>query len=262
MLADAAEAALYDLLNPWSPESWPADRFYHELLMAADSVLDVGCGTGAMLVYAREHGHRGRLAGLDPDPVALERARRRADIEWVEGAAADARWAGEFDLAVMTGHAFQCLVADGELRASLAAIHAALRAGGRFAFETRHPQARAWLDWNPANEQHITGPGGKPLRCWHEVQSVAGGVVAFTSTTAEPDGTVLSVGRSTLRFLDPPAIDAFLGAAGFRVTEQFGDWDRTPLTAASREIISIAASSGYSNSSLSRRLSIEAALDL
>ena len=240
MLSDAADAALYDLLNPWSPESWPADRFYHDLVMAAGSVLDVGCGTGAMLAYARERGHRGRLAGLDPDLAALERARRRADIEWVDGTAADARWTAEFDLAIMTGHAFQCLVTDDDLRASLAAIHAALRDSGRFAFETRHPQARAWLDWNPANGQDITGPGGHPMRFWHEVQSVAGDIVTFTSTTARPDGTVLSVGHSTLRFLAPPALNAFLAGAGFQIEAQYGDWDPAPLTTSSREIITIA----------------------
>ena len=237
---DADDAALYDLLNPWAPDSSPADRFYHDLVMTAGSVLDIGCGTGAMLTCAREHGHDGRLTGLDPDRAALDRARRRADIEWVEGTAADARWAACFDLAIMTGHAFQCLVTDDDVRASLAAIHSALRGGGRFAFETRHPQAHAWLDWNPANGQDIISPGGRTLRFWHDVKTADGGIVTFTSTTAHPDGTVLSVGHSTLRFLGPPALNAFLGEAGFQVEAQYGDWDHAPLTTASREIITVA----------------------
>ena len=74
----------------------------------------------------------------------LDRARHRTDIEWVSGVAADAAWDGEFDLATMTSNAFQHLVTDNELRASLTAIHASLRDGGRFVFGTRHPQARAW----------------------------------------------------------------------------------------------------------------------
>jgi 2-polyprenyl-3-methyl-5-hydroxy-6-metoxy-1,4-benzoquinol methylase len=39
--------------------------FYVPLVMLAQSVLDVGCGTGALLHAAREAGHAGRLCGLD-----------------------------------------------------------------------------------------------------------------------------------------------------------------------------------------------------
>jgi len=115
---DAAE--LYDLTNPWAAEQWPGDRFYNDLVMVAGSVLDVGCGTGQMLHEARARGHSGRLAGIDPDAAALRRARRRQDIEWVEGKAADISWQREFDLATMASHAFQCLQADEEIRLSLA----------------------------------------------------------------------------------------------------------------------------------------------
>lgn len=233
-------AALYDLLNPWDPDRYPGDRFYAGLLAGAGSVLDVGCGTGAMLHRLRADGHRGRLVGLDPDTEALARARRRTDVEWVEGTAADARWDGEFDLAVMTGHAFQFLVADEEIRASLAAVRTALRPGGRFAFETRHPQARAWLEWNPANAADITGVDGRPLRVWHEVDSVAGGAVAFHGTTATPDGRVLRVDRAVLRFLELPALNSLLAEAGYEIEAQYGDWERGPVGAGSREIVTVA----------------------
>jgi SAM-dependent methyltransferase len=240
VFSDADAAALYDLLNPWDPGLSPGDRFYHELVMAADSVLDIGCGTGAMLAYARDHGHRGRLAGLDPDQAALDRARRRTGIEWAAGTAADARWKADFDLATMTGHAFQCLVTDHDLRASLAAIHAALREGGHFVFETRHPQARAWQDWNPSNRSDITDGSGRALRVWHEVESVAGDVVTLTETTARPDGTVLRVDRTSLRFPGTQTLSTFLADAGFQIEDQYGGWYRGRITATSREIITIA----------------------
>jgi len=76
-----------------------------------------------MLRRAREQGHPGRLAGIGPDRAALARAgRRRADVEWAEGTARSIAWHGEFDLVTMVSHAFQCLVGDDDLRASLAAI--------------------------------------------------------------------------------------------------------------------------------------------
>ncbi|GAA2272657.1 MULTISPECIES: class I SAM-dependent methyltransferase [Kitasatospora] len=240
MYSDADAAALYDLLNPWDPERWPADAFYTQLVMAAGSVLDVGCGTGSMLHWSREHGHAGRLVGLEPDHAALGRARRRGDVEWVEGTAATMGWESRFDLATMTSHAFQCLVTDDDVRASLAAIRASLRVGGRFAFETRHPQARAWEGWNPSNASDVTDAAGRALRVWHEVEAVTDDVVTFSETTAEPDGTVLRLDRTSLRFPDVVALDAFLAEAGFEIEARYGDWRRGPVSPASREIITIA----------------------
>src|SRR5579862_9839563 len=101
-------AALYDLFHP--PEQRDDFAFYHELVMAARSVLDVGCGTGALLRRAREAGHSGRLCGLDPAAGMLNQARTRPDIEWVLGDLSSTGWQEEFDLVVMTGHAFQELV--------------------------------------------------------------------------------------------------------------------------------------------------------
>ncbi|GAA3142834.1 class I SAM-dependent methyltransferase [Planomonospora alba] len=240
IFSDADAAALYDLMYPWDPDRYPGDAFYDGLVMAADAVLDVGCGTGSMLHRARERGHTGRLVGLDPDRAALERARRRADVEWVEGVAADAAWDREFDLATMASNAFQCLVGDDELRASLTAIRAALRDGGLFAFETRHPQARAWEDWTPQNATEVVDAAGRTLRVAHRVESVAGDVVTFTETTSGPDGAVLRVDRTRLRFLDESGLRAFLTGAGFAIEAQYGDWHRGPVTAASRVVVTLA----------------------
>ncbi|WP_327268918.1 class I SAM-dependent methyltransferase [Streptomyces sp. NBC_01218] len=253
MFSDADAAALYDVLSPWDPGACPADAFYTALVDDADSVLDVGCGTGAMLTRAREHGHTGRLVGVDPDPAALARARRRTDVEWFEGTAADVdrpevRGGGEgrrpgFTLATMVSHAFQCLVTDEEVRASLIAVRAALRPGGLFAFETRHPQARAWEEWGPDRATTVEDPSGRRLRVAHEVAPVTeGGVVTFTTTTssAGPDAAVLRTDRSRLRFLEGASLDRLLAGAGFQIEGRYGDWDRTPVTGASREIITLA----------------------
>ncbi|MGW0961904.1 class I SAM-dependent methyltransferase [Streptomyces gelaticus] len=243
MFSDADAASLYDLLNPWDPDRRPDSGFYFPIVMGAEPVLDIGCGTGAMLHLARERGHRGRLLGLDPDRAALDRARRRTDIEWVESTAAEAEPCADFELATMTGHAFQNLVTDHDVRASLAAIHGALRPGGRFVFETRHPQARAWEEWNPANPDDVVeviDEANRTLRYWHNVDSVVDDLVTIRGTVAQPDGTVLRVLREDLRFLDVAALEGFLDEAGFETEAQYGDWNREPISASSREIITIA----------------------
>ena len=232
-------AELYDLFNPGRGSD--DFGFYLPLILAAGSVLDVGCGTGELLDLARRAGHAGRLCGLDPADGMLRQARRRPGIEWVHGDAASAAWDREFDLAVMTGHAFQVLVGDDEIRASLAAIRAALTPDGRFAFETRNPPARAWQDWTPDRAVEVMGPAGAVVRMAHRVEAPFDGrTVSFVTTYTSPAWDGSQISRSTLRFRGAGSLARFLSAAGLVVEAHFGDWDRSPLTAASPEIITIA----------------------
>ncbi|MGQ4347952.1 class I SAM-dependent methyltransferase [Streptomyces sp. SAS_275] len=235
--SDVSLAALYDQLNPWGA----GDDFYLDLVMSARSVLDVGCGTGRLLARAREAGHGGRLCGLDPAAAMLVQARRRAAAEWVLGDLGSARWEREFDLVVMTGHAFQALLGDDEVRTALASVRRALGDGGRFVFETRNPAARAWETWTPDRAREVSDTRGGFVRVSHRVERpVLGDRVTFSETFEHPDWERPRVSRSTLRFLGADALRGLLGDAGFVVREQYGDWGREPLSPRSPEIITVA----------------------
>ncbi|GAA3668939.1 methyltransferase family protein [Lentzea atacamensis] len=232
---DADNAALYDRLNPWKGAD--AD-FYDPLVDEARDVLDVGCGTGQMLIAARERGHAGRLVGLDPHDPSLDRARRRTDVEWVLAKAEDARWEAEFDLAVMSSNAFQCFVTDDELRNSLRAIRKALRPGARFAFDTRNPAAREWDAWRDATFEI------DDLLVSYEVETVENGVVTFTESTSH-DGDLLRCDRASLRFLEVDELNGFLAEAGFMIEGQYGGWTRGPITDRTRSIVTVAATRSW-----------------
>jgi SAM-dependent methyltransferase len=235
--SDEGLARLYDVLNPWGP----SDDFYLDLVMSAGAVLDVGCGTGALLRRARDCGHTGRLCGLDPATAMLDQARRRPDIEWVLGDIASAGWDQEFDLVVMTGHAFQVLLDDDVLRRSLVAIRSALVDGGRFVFETRNPADRAWERWTPDNAVEVTDVAGAVVRVGHRVDSpVLGDVVRFTTTFTSQAWIEPRVSRSSLRFLTVDSLCSFLSDSELVVEEQFGDWAHGPLRESSPEIITLA----------------------
>jgi SAM-dependent methyltransferase len=152
--ADIEDARLYDVQNGWGP----SDEFYLSLVRAAGDVLDVGCGTGTLLKRARRDGHRGRLVGLDPGAGMLAVAREEPSVEWVDGVLAPGAYDAEFDLVTMTGHAFQELRTDDELRSVLRGMRDAVRPGGRVAFETRNPGARAWESW-PGQVVEVTYRG-------------------------------------------------------------------------------------------------------
>jgi ubiquinone/menaquinone biosynthesis C-methylase UbiE len=236
--ADAELAALYDI-------RYPADqrtdfRFYWDSIMSAGSVLDVGCGTGSMLNAARDAGHTGRLCGLDPADGMLAVARRRTDIEWVRGDLGSVSWDREFDLIVMTGHAFQVLLTDEELRSALATIRAALTPEGRFAFETRNPAARGWEAWTSDRTTGVTDRHGVGVRMYSQVTSVDGDLVSFTATYESAAWPQPRHSESTLRFLDVTPLDTLLTEAGLTVRERYGDWSGGPLTATSPEIITFA----------------------
>jgi SAM-dependent methyltransferase len=239
LFSDARLAALYDLMCPWDGRE--DFGFYLPLVMSARSVLDVGCGTGMLLHRAREAGHTGRLCGLDPAEGMLAQARRRSDVEWVRGDLASVAWHAEFDLVVMTGHAFQVLLGDDELRVALAAVREALREDGRFVFETRNPAARAWERWTPDRAIEVVDASGARVRNVSEVREVRGDLVTFTQTFAGAGAQPPPVSYSTLRFLGAERLAGFLSGAGLAVERQFGDWDRCPVTHSSPEIITVAA---------------------
>lgn len=234
---DAYLASLYDDVNE---HGGPDELFYLALASSADRVLDIGCGTGVMLHALRDGGHQGRLVGLDPAAGMLAQARRRTDIEWVEGYLPDAGFEDEFDFIYMTGHAFQVLLDDEAIEELLHAVVRALAPGGHFAFETRNPRARAWERWTPDQVRQVTDADGRRLRMWHEVEQVEDDLVTLTETFAFEDDGEPSVSRSTLRFVSAEHLDQLLTAAGFIIDERYGDWDRSLMTPASPEIITVA----------------------
>jgi ubiquinone/menaquinone biosynthesis C-methylase UbiE len=234
---DAHLAQLYDLINTWDV----SDDFYLDLVMSASSVLDLGCGTGTILKRARAAGHTGHLRGLDPADAMLDVARERTDIEWVLGEMTTVDWTDEFDLALMSAHAFQELITDDDIRATLAGVRRALKPGGRFAFETRNPVGRPWERWNSSSGFEITSPDGVPIRIEHAVHSADDQIVVQLSETytsalwAEPQ-----VSTGAMRFITAERLTTLMNDAGLAIEHQFGDWDRSPLIDTSPEIITIA----------------------
>jgi SAM-dependent methyltransferase len=236
LFSEPVLAELYDASCAGRPDF----SFYLPLVMSSQSVLDVGCGTGQLLRLARKAGHTGRLCGLDPAAATLTVARRRPDIEWVEGYLGSVSWRREFDLVVMTGHAFQVFLKDDELRSSLATIRSALSDEGSFVFETRNPLVREWENWTrdaPAQEIVVNGTA---VRITRETAVADGDLVSFANVYMSPGWDAPRVSRSTLRFLGRRSLSAFLSDAGLAIEEQFGDWGGEPLTDTSPEIITVA----------------------
>jgi SAM-dependent methyltransferase len=124
-------------LGPWVFGLLPIrrsaiDRLHRHLPTPSGQarLLDVGCGDGAFLAMARDCGWQ--CLGVEPDPVAAERARQRGLEVWLGGLETLSGYAGRFDVITLS-HVIEHVHKPVE---TLRACHDLLRPGGRIWIET------------------------------------------------------------------------------------------------------------------------------
>ena len=234
---DKVLVSIYDVLNKWDADF----DFYFQLPDVQPSrIMDVGCGTGLLTVAFAEAGHQ--VVGVDPAEgmLSVARNRPRGDlVRWEQSTLQDFRSDEPFDLMIMTGHAFQCLLTDEDILEGFTAAKNLLADNGRFVFETRNWAYRAWEGWNP--EDSLTEgqlPDGRPFQSYHRVLAVWDEFVRFESfVVIEGDGEPLR-SESVLRFAPLETLETLAAEVGLRVTAVYGNWDQSPYVAeSSKEII-------------------------
>jgi SAM-dependent methyltransferase len=235
---DPRLTAVYDPLNP----TISGLDFFRDLAgETPKTILEMGCGTGRLACDLAAWGHV--VAGADPAAAMLDVARNRPGgekVRWVEADAAGLSVGTRYDLIIMTGHAFQVLLEDREVRAALANFRRHLAAGGRLAFETRNPAVREWDTWIPEEtREQVEVPGFGRVEVHYDIASEEGQLVTFeTHFRFAADDIV--VAPHTLRFMGQAELAAFLAEAGFTDVAWYGDWDRSAIGPKSQEIIVVA----------------------
>ena len=201
LFSDPRLAILYDVFDDDRRDLDP----YVELLaeLDAESVLDLGCGTGTLALRLADPGRR--VVGVDPAGASLDIARAKPGADQVEWRLGDA-WLE-----------------------TLAGVHAALRPGGHLVFESRVPARRAWEGWIPERtRQRHSVPGIGSVESWAELLDVSEPLVTFRHVYVFPDGARL-VSESTLEFRTLAQLTAQAEAASFEVVEVRDAPDRPGL---------------------------------
>ena len=205
-------------------------------------MLDLGCGTGLLACRVAQEGLA--VVGADPADGMLHVARSRAGAErvsWIKAEGQTLRLPQHFDLIYMTGHAFQALLTDDEAIAVLRTAHDHLTKDGRFAFESRNPAVKAWLSWTPDKRRVVeTADHGRIEEFFDSAADPDAGIVDLAHHYRLLDADKAIVGHSRVRFVDLDHLTRLLAAAKLAPVAWYGDWDRTPLGATSREFIVVA----------------------
>lgn len=242
-----AFAAIYDAAD--LDRSVELAHYRSLVTPATQAVLELGCGTGTMLLgmaVADERGWQPDTAGwvgLDESEGMLAVARARApQMHWVRGDMRAPPVAGPFDLVVCCFHTLQLLLDDADLQAVLHAAHDRLRPGGRFAFDVYQPNlpflrghhpdrvVRRFVD--PAgramavHERSVFDDRNQVLTTWWDLHEQG-------RTSGPPERSMVV----PMRQYAQTDLDRCLGRAGLVVQQRAGHFDGRPLTSESPRLV-------------------------
>jgi SAM-dependent methyltransferase len=160
-------------------------------------------------------------------------------VTWLEADARDVRLGRRFDLVLLTGHAFQVFLTPEDQRAVLSTIARHLGPRGRFLFDSRNPNAEAWLNWTPERSRRtLVHPQHGTVEAWNDAaHDPATGIVTYeTHYRVVASGRHLAA-RSQIKFTPKDALEYLVAESGLHATRWMGDWQGTAWTPRSKEII-------------------------
>ena len=214
------------------------------------AVLEIAFGSGLVTVPVAAQGLD--VTGVDLARPMLEHARKKAEarglnIHWVEADARSLDLRASFQFIFITGNAFQAFLRRHDQEALLASVKRHLLRDGVFAFETRNPSGHD-LNTHSKEEFDQSYPsveGHRVSVSSTQVYDPIAQIMYWTSYRRWNDGARNHQKETHIacRFTYPQELEALLHYNGFRIDQQFGNWDKEPLSASSPSIILVCKAS-------------------
>ena len=229
--------------------------FYLEVAKSVGGrVLEVGCGTGRILLPIARSGIR--IDGLDFSPTLLAILREKLDHETAPTKANVSLYEGDmrrfslgttYDLIIIPFRPLQHLLTVEDQLAAFRCFSAHLDAGGLIAFNVFYPNFKLLdqvgvetveLEWRDPRDPSITVRRSFRRNSVDKLNQVIEGEFIFRSFRGEE---LVQDDRSGLRmsYYMYPQVLLLLKSAGFKIREEYGSYDREPISVC-QEMIFIA----------------------
>ena len=231
-------------------------EFYvQEALGHGGRVLELGCGTGRILIPIARGG--AEITGVDNSRRMLDRCREqlsaeerevRGKVKLVQADMRELNLGQRFSTVLIPFRPFQHLVAISDQIATLEGIHRHLESGGRVIFDVFNPNIKYLVQDRTAEQEDTPEVQLPDNRSFRRAGRVAAVHIVEQYSEIEliyyvrgADGSEQRLVHGFLmRWFWQHEMEHLLARCGFRVKAVFGDWNRAPLTDQSAEMIFIA----------------------
>lgn len=223
---------------------------------AAGEVLELGCGTGRILIPAAEAGCT--ITGVDGSRSMLERCRTklrtlpaeaRNRVTLAETDIANFSLGRTFALATAPFRPLQHLVSVEEQLSFLVCVHRHLKPGGKLALDVFHPHLTTLASDVDPNEIEDTPavelPDGRYMRRNYRLSAKhpaeqTNEIELIYYVTDSAGVTSRIVQAFPMRYFFRYELEHLLARGGFEIQDLFGNLDRSPFTDSSPEMIVVA----------------------
>jgi SAM-dependent methyltransferase len=247
-------AELYDHVPLYQARA-DVDFYVQEALGHAGRVLELGCGTGRILIPVARGG--AEITGVDNSRRMLDRCREQLSAEEPEVRSrarlvqADMRQLDlgqRFSTVLIPFRPIQHLVAISDQIATLEGIHRHLEPRGRLVFDVFNPNLKYLIQDRTAEQEdtpEVRLPENRSFRRTGRITAVhiveQYSEVELIYYVRGADGSEQRLVHGFLmRWFWKHEMEHLLARCGFRVKAVFGDYNRAPLTDQSAEMIFIA----------------------
>ena len=242
-----AIAELYDLEHQGHAED--LDLYLNLAMVVGDPILEVGCGSGRILVSLAGAGHR--VTGTDRSGAMLSRAQRAASeagvaelvtLRAAEMTEASAAPGGPFGLAIVALNGLLHLETQAAQRAALRALRNALDPRGQLVLDVLNPTPDALRalegvhhegSWTRADGTRIDKFSSR--RVQPADQAIA---TELWYDLIKSDGGLRRIATSyTMRYVHHAELELMLEVAGFVEWQAYGSYDLDPFDDTAERLI-------------------------